>query len=109
MVMTDIIERSYENLSDDETEEVRQHLAARMNLMNMARREAQRQHDLGDIVSGFGDRIVEVEFRYLIILGDERACHVAGANAQCHEHRSPQGRGVVRLPHHREGQEHHYR
>ena len=43
MVMTDIIERSYENLSDDETEEVRQHLAARMNLMNMARREAQRQ------------------------------------------------------------------
>jgi hypothetical protein len=38
MVLTDIIETSYENLSDDETESVRQDLAARMNLIGMAKR-----------------------------------------------------------------------
>jgi hypothetical protein len=48
MVMTDIIDHSYENLSEDETEEVRQHLAARMNFMNMARWEAQRQAEEQD-------------------------------------------------------------
>jgi len=40
MVLTDIIETSYENLTDDETESVRQDLAARMNLIGMAKREA---------------------------------------------------------------------
>ncbi|NBB81536.1 MAG: DEAD/DEAH box helicase [Verrucomicrobia bacterium] len=41
MVLTDIIETSYENLSDDETESVRQDLAARMNLIGMAKRASQ--------------------------------------------------------------------
>ncbi|MEM1374405.1 MAG: DEAD/DEAH box helicase [Pseudomonadota bacterium] len=40
MVLTDIIETSYENLTEDETESVRQDLAARMNLIGMAKREA---------------------------------------------------------------------
>lgn len=41
MVLTDIIETTYENLSDDETEAVRQDLAARMNLIGMAKRASQ--------------------------------------------------------------------
>lgn len=41
MVLTDIIETTYENLSDDETESVRQDLAARMNLIGMAKRASQ--------------------------------------------------------------------
>jgi hypothetical protein len=41
MVLTDIIETTYENLSDDETESVRQDLAARMNLIGMAKRAKQ--------------------------------------------------------------------
>ncbi|MEL7279547.1 MAG: DEAD/DEAH box helicase, partial [Pseudomonadota bacterium] len=40
MVLTDIIEKTYETLTDDETEAVRQDLAARMNLIGMAKREA---------------------------------------------------------------------
>lgn len=39
MVLTEIIERRYENLSADETEAVRQDLAARMNILTLARRE----------------------------------------------------------------------
>ena len=41
LVLTDIIETTYENLSDDETESVRQDLAARMNLIGMAKRASQ--------------------------------------------------------------------
>lgn len=41
MVLTDIIERKYENLSEDETESVRQHLAAQMNIVALARKEAE--------------------------------------------------------------------
>ncbi len=41
MVLTDIIETTYENLSDDETESVRQDLATRMNLIGMAKRASQ--------------------------------------------------------------------
>ena len=41
MVLTDIIETTYENLSDDETESVRQDLASRMNLIGMAKRASQ--------------------------------------------------------------------
>ncbi|WP_370311709.1 DEAD/DEAH box helicase [Sagittula sp.] len=45
MVLTDIIEKSYENLSADETEAIRQDLAARMNIANLARREAEREQE----------------------------------------------------------------
>lgn len=41
MVLTEIIERRYENLSDQETEAIRQDLAARMNILTLARREAE--------------------------------------------------------------------
>lgn len=41
MVLTDIIETTYQNLSDEETESVRQDLAARMNLIGMAKRASQ--------------------------------------------------------------------
>lgn len=40
MVLTDIIERSYENLTPDETESIRQDLAARMNIAAIARKMA---------------------------------------------------------------------
>jgi hypothetical protein len=39
MVLSDIIEQRYENLSSDETESVRQHLAARMNLLTLVQSE----------------------------------------------------------------------
>ncbi|MDQ1850632.1 DEAD/DEAH box helicase [Gemmobacter fulvus] len=42
MVLTEIIERRYENLTPDETEAVRQDLAARMNILTLARREEER-------------------------------------------------------------------
>lgn len=42
MLLTDIIEHRYENLSNDETEAIRQNLAARMNLLTLARQEAER-------------------------------------------------------------------
>ncbi|KRB49811.1 DEAD/DEAH box helicase [Rhizobium sp. Root708] len=42
MLLTDIIEHRYENLNDDETEAIRQNLAARMNLLTLARQEAER-------------------------------------------------------------------
>lgn len=45
MVLTDIIEKSYENLSSDETEAIRQDLAARMNIANLARREAEKEQE----------------------------------------------------------------
>lgn len=42
MVLTDIIERRYETLEPEEAESVRQHLAAHMNILTLARREAER-------------------------------------------------------------------
>ena len=42
MVLTDIIERRYENLTSEETEAIREDLAARMNILTLARREAER-------------------------------------------------------------------
>lgn len=41
LLLTDIIEKRYENLTDDETEAIRQDLAARMNILTLARREAE--------------------------------------------------------------------
>ena len=43
MVLTDIVQKTYEadNLSDDEKEAIRQDLAARMNIIQMAKKEAQ--------------------------------------------------------------------
>ena len=41
MVLTDIIETRYENLTPEETESVRQDLAARMNILRLAKREAE--------------------------------------------------------------------
>jgi hypothetical protein len=41
LILTDIIEKRYENLTDDETEAIRQDLAARMNILTLARREAE--------------------------------------------------------------------
>ena len=40
LFLTDIIEKRYENLTPDETEAIRQDLAARMNILTLARREA---------------------------------------------------------------------
>lgn len=45
LVLTDIIERSYENLSVDEKEAIRQDLAARMSLAAIARRMAEEEAD----------------------------------------------------------------
>ncbi|MBR9763540.1 MAG: DEAD/DEAH box helicase family protein [Rhodobacteraceae bacterium] len=42
MVLTDIIERRYETLDAQEAESVRQHLAAHMNVLTLARKEAER-------------------------------------------------------------------
>lgn len=42
LVMTDIIERKYEHLTGDEIEAVRQQLAAQMNTISLARKEAER-------------------------------------------------------------------
>ncbi len=42
MVMTDIIEKRYETLDAEEAEAVRQHLAAHMNVLTLARKEAER-------------------------------------------------------------------
>jgi len=47
MVLTEIIERRYENLSNDETESVRQDLAARMNIVNIARNETTKEEQQG--------------------------------------------------------------
>lgn len=42
MVLTEIIERRYETLDPEETESVRQHLAAHMNVLTLAQKEAER-------------------------------------------------------------------
>jgi hypothetical protein len=47
LILTDIIEKSYENLTPDETEAIRQDLAARMNIAAIARRMAQEEAEMG--------------------------------------------------------------
>ncbi len=42
MVLSEIIERRYDTLEPEEAESVRQHLAAHMNVLTLARREAER-------------------------------------------------------------------
>lgn len=42
MVLTDIIETRYPDLNDEETESARQHLAAHMNILTLARQEDER-------------------------------------------------------------------
>lgn len=42
MVLTEIIEKRYETLTDEETESIRQHLAAQMNILTLARREQEK-------------------------------------------------------------------
>lgn len=60
MVLTDIIEKSYENLSADETEAIRQDLAARMNIANLARREAEKEQEQAE-ASGSDTEEDEIE------------------------------------------------
>ncbi|MBK1667377.1 DEAD/DEAH box helicase [Rhodovibrio sodomensis] len=58
MVLTEIVENSYENLTEDETEAIRQDLAARMNLIRAAKRDAEGDGgaaDGGDAAAGDGD------------------------------------------------------
>ena len=47
LILTDIIETSYENLSSDETESIRQDLAARMNIPAIARKMAEQEQEAG--------------------------------------------------------------
>ena len=54
MVLTEIIERRYENLSADETEAVRQDLAARMNILTLARREE--EHGFAEQAGNFAGK-----------------------------------------------------
>ncbi len=49
MVLTEIIENSYEDLSDDETEAIRQDLAARMNIITLAKKEAHGATGSGEV------------------------------------------------------------
>jgi superfamily II DNA or RNA helicase len=55
LVLTDIIEKTYENLTPDETEAIRQDLAARMNIAAIARREAQKELETGPDEVADGD------------------------------------------------------
>ncbi|WP_347268306.1 hypothetical protein [Paracoccus sp. (in: a-proteobacteria)] len=48
LVLTNIIERTYEDLTPDETEAIRQDLAARMNIAAIARRMAQEEMESGE-------------------------------------------------------------
>ena len=48
MILTDIIETRYPDLSDEETESARQHLAAHMNILTLARQEEERGYG-GDL------------------------------------------------------------
>lgn len=47
-MLTNIIERTYEDLTPDETEAIRQDLAARMNIAAIARRMAQEEMESGE-------------------------------------------------------------
>lgn len=55
MVLTDIIEKSYESLTDAEVEAVRQDLAARMNIIGLAKRETVRASESGDAAASSND------------------------------------------------------
>ena len=48
LVLTNIIEKTYEDLTPDETEAIRQDLAARMNIAAIARRMAQEEMESGE-------------------------------------------------------------
>jgi superfamily II DNA or RNA helicase len=52
LVLTDIIEKSYENLTPDETEAIRQDLAARMNIAAIARRMAHEEAEKATVETG---------------------------------------------------------
>lgn len=52
MVLTDIISHAYENLTPDETEAIRQDLAARMNIAVIARRMAEEEVQQGGVLGG---------------------------------------------------------
>jgi hypothetical protein len=76
MVLTDIIETSYENLSDDETEAIRQDLAARMNIVTLARKEAQKtkptpakdtqdRDDDNDARASAGDNLIKMVKKFI--------------------------------------------
>lgn len=54
MVLTEIIEKRYESLTDEETESVRQHLAARMNILTLARREQEKGVEQANATLGGG-------------------------------------------------------
>ncbi len=51
MILTDIIETRYPDLSDEETESARQHLAAHMNIQTLARREV--EHGMAEAAAVF--------------------------------------------------------
>lgn len=56
MLLTEIIEHRYENLSEDETEAVRQNLAARMNILTLAKKEAEHGfQEAGSVFEGPGE------------------------------------------------------
>ncbi len=54
MVLTEIIERRYETLSAEEAESVRQNLAARMNILTLARREQEKSPEPANAPPGGG-------------------------------------------------------
>ncbi|MFZ3583132.1 DEAD/DEAH box helicase [Loktanella sp. DJP18] len=66
MVLTDIIGKSYEDLSPDETESIRQDLAARMNIATIARREAAKEDRATDNADGGDDEEHEPDGMNLI-------------------------------------------
>jgi hypothetical protein len=54
MVLTEIIEKRYETLDDEEKESVRQHLAAQMNILTLARREQEKSLEQATATLGAG-------------------------------------------------------
>ncbi|MBZ9649898.1 hypothetical protein K9B33_20400 [Sphingobium sp. 3R8] len=59
MVLSDIIERRYETLDPEEAESIRQHLAAQMNVLTLARKEAERSFAEGQSpLNGTSARLV---------------------------------------------------
>lgn len=59
MVLSDIIERRYETLDLEEAESIRQHLAAQMNVLTLARKEAERSFAEGQSpLNGTSARLV---------------------------------------------------
>ena len=54
MVLTEIIEKRYESLTEEETESVRQHLASQMNILTLARREQEKSLGQANATLGGG-------------------------------------------------------